>query len=85
MGSVEAVRALLDLHVLIRWFSECPRLPSAHQQVFAAVSPEAPLVMRDISLCGVALLHGSGQISLAMPLREWLDRATSAPLVRLGS
>ena len=39
-------------------------------------------MVSDISLWEVATLHDLGRIRLAMPVREWLDRATAAPLVR---
>jgi PIN domain nuclease of toxin-antitoxin system len=76
------VRALLDTHVLIWWFGDRSRLSPAQQQILASASPEAPLVVSDISLWEVATLHDLGRIRLAMPVREWLDRATAAPLVR---
>ena len=76
------MRALLDTHVLIWWFSDRPRLTPGQQQVLESVSPESPLVVSEISLWEVATLHGHGRIRLAVPLQEWLERATAAPLVR---
>ena len=38
--------------------------------------------MSDISLWEVATLYSLGRIRLAVPLREWLDKATAPPLVR---
>lgn len=76
------MRALLDTHVLIWWFSDRPRLSPGQQQVLESASPESPLVVSEISLWEVATLHGLGRIRLAVPLQEWLERATAAPLVR---
>lgn len=39
-------------------------------------------MVSEISLWEVATLHDLGRIRLAVPLREWLERATAAPLVR---
>ena len=38
--------------------------------------------MSDISLWEVATLHSLGRIRLAVPLREWLDKAAAPPLVQ---
>lgn len=76
------MRALLDTHVLIWWFSDRPRLSPGQQQVLESASPESPLVVSEISLWEVATLHGLGRIRLTVPLQEWLERATAAPLVR---
>lgn len=45
---------------------------------------EAPLLVSDVSLREVATLYDLGRIRLAIPLREWLDKATAPPLVRRG-
>ena len=76
------MRALLDTHVLIWWFSDRLRLSPGQQQVLESASPESPLVVSEISLWEVATLHGLGRIRLTVPLQEWLERATAAPLVR---
>ena len=76
------MKALLDTHVLIWWLNDRGRLSSAQQGVIGSASPETPLLVSDISLWEVATLHGLGRIRLAVPLREWLDKATAPPLVR---
>ena len=70
---------LLDMHVLIWWLNDHRRLSPAQREVVGSVRPEEPL---DISLWEVATLHGLGRIRLALPLREWLDKATAPPLVQ---
>ena len=76
------MKALLDTHVLIWWLNDRERLSTAQLGVVGSVSPETPLLVSDISLWEVATLHGLNRIRLAIPLREWLDKATAPPLVR---
>ena len=76
------MKALLDTHVLIWWLNDRTRLSPAQREVVGAVGPETPLLVSDISLWEVATLHGLGRIRLALPLREWLDKAVAPPLVR---
>jgi len=76
------VKTLLDTHVLIWWLNDRKRLSPAQQEVVASVRPDKPLLISDISLWEVATLHGLGRIRLALPLREWLDKATAPPLVQ---
>ncbi len=74
--------ALLDTHVLIWWLNDRSRLSPGQRGVIDAATPEAPLHVSEISLWEVAMLHGLGRIRLALPLREWLDKAVAPPLVR---
>ena len=76
------MKALLDTHVLIWWLNDRTRLSPAQREVVGLVRPEEPLLVSDISLWEVATLHGLGRIRLALPLREWLDKAVAPPLVR---
>ena len=73
---------LIDTHVLIWWLNDRKRLSSAQREVVGSVRPETPLLVSDISLWEVATLHSLGRIRLAVPLREWLDKAAAPPLVR---
>ena len=77
------MRALLDTHVLLWWFAEGNRLPRVHKRAISAAGPDNPLLVSDISLWEIATLHELGRIRIALPLREWLERATAPPLVRL--
>lgn len=74
--------ALLDTHVLIWWLNDLTRLSPQQREVVEAATPDAPLHVSDISLWEVAMLQSLGRIRLALPLREWLDRAVAPPLVR---
>ena len=74
--------ALLDTHVLLWWVNDPDRLSPAQREVVASVSPSCPVLVSDISLWEIATLHGLGRIRLAVPLREWLEKATAPPLVR---
>ncbi len=76
------MKALLDTHVLIWWLNDGKRLSPAQREVVGSARPDKPLLVSDISLWEVATLHGLGRIRLALPLREWLDKATAPPLVQ---
>ena len=82
MGQPEAMRALLDTHILLWWHGDRGRLSREQQDVIAAAGADSPLEVSDISLWEVAMLYSSGRIRLTIPLREWLDKAIAAPLVR---
>ena len=74
--------ALLDTHVLIWWLSDRMQLSPRQREVVEAATPDAPVFVSDISLWEVAMLASLGRIRLALPLREWLDKAVAPPLVR---
>ena len=74
--------ALLDTHVLIWWLNDTSRLSPRQRRVVRSAHAEAPLLVSDISLWEVAMLHDLGRIQLAIPLREWLEKAVAPPLVR---
>ena len=76
------MKALLDTHVLIWWLNDRRRLSSAQQEVVGSVRSDEPLLVSEISLWEVSTLHGLGRIRLALPLREWLDKAVAPPLVQ---
>ena len=74
--------ALLDTHILVWWLNDPGRLSGEQREVVEAAGPSAPVHVSDISLWEVAMLHGLRRIRLALPLREWLDKAVAPPLVR---
>lgn len=74
--------ALLDTHILIRWFEDSGHLSAAQREIIAAAREGPPLIVSDISLLEIATLHGLGRIRLSIPLRGWLERAVAPPLVR---
>ena len=76
------MRVLLDTHALVWWLDDRDRLSAAQQAVVAAANGNSPLLVSDISLWEVAMLHSLGRIRLAIPLREWLDKAAAPPLVK---
>lgn len=76
------MRALLDTHVLVWWLDDRDRLSAAQQAVVAAATGDSPLLVSDISLWEVAMLHSLRRIRLAIPLREWLEKAAAPPLVK---
>lgn len=76
------MKALLDTHVLLWWHGDRDRLSRDQWKVIAAADAETPLQVSDISLWEIATLHNLGRIRLTIPLREWLEKAVSPPLVR---
>ena len=74
--------ALLDTHVLIWWLNDVSRLSPEQREVIESASADSPLLVSDISLWEIAALCDLGRILLAVPLREWLDKAVAPPLVR---
>ena len=74
--------ALLDTHVLIWWLSDRMQLSLRQREVVEAATPDGPVFVSDISLWEVTMLASLGRIRLALPLREWLDKAVAPPLVR---
>ena len=76
------MKALLDTHVLIWWLTDPDRLSDAQRKVVTAASADSPLLVSDISLWEVATLYDLGRIHIAVPLRQWLEKAVAPPLVR---
>ncbi len=74
--------ALLDTHILIWWLNDASRFSPEQREVVDSASAGSPLLVSDISLWEVATLYDLGRIRLAVPLREWLDKAVAPPLVR---
>lgn len=74
--------ALLDTHVLIWWLNDRMQLSPRQRDAVDAATPDAPVYVSDISLWEVSMLQSLGRIRLALPLREWLDKAVAPPLVR---
>lgn len=75
------MRALLDTHVLIWWSLPDSPLTRNQRRLLAKRPLDNPMVVSDISLWEVAMLAQLGRIQLALPLRDWLERATAPPLV----
>ncbi len=73
---------LLDTHVLLWWLEGSSRLSRRQETAIQSAGEETPLVVSEISLWEIATLHEMGRISLDLPLRDWLEAATAAPLVR---
>jgi PIN domain nuclease of toxin-antitoxin system len=78
---VQAVKFLLDTHVLVKWVNGGIS-STAQRRALRSVSPSAPLGVADITLWEIASLEERGRLKLALPLREWLLAAVAPPLVR---
>ncbi|GIW40880.1 MAG: twitching motility protein PilT [Candidatus Binatia bacterium] len=76
------VKVLLDTHILLWWFGDPKRLSRRQRAVVESAGRDSPLMVSEISLWEIATLVQSGRVSLDLPLREWLERATAPPLVR---
>ena len=74
--------ALFDTHILIWWLNDVSRLSPKQREVVESASADSPLLVSDISLWEISTLYDLGRIQLAVPLREWLDKAVAPPLVR---
>lgn len=81
-GGGTVLRALLDTHVLLYWLDGGARLSGGQREAVASVSEDDPLWVSDISLWEIATFVNLKRIRLAMPLRDWLERAVAPPLVR---
>ena len=77
------MRALLDTHILVRWVAQPDDLSPAQRHAVAAASAARPLLVASVSLWEVATLVNLQRLRLDRPLRDWLERAVAAPLVRL--
>lgn len=75
------MRYLLDTHILIWWFERNSRLAVEQQRAINQASGNSPLLVSDISLWEIATLHSLGRLKFTLPLKQWLDTATAAPLV----
>jgi PIN domain nuclease of toxin-antitoxin system len=76
------VTILLDTHVWWWWVNGDRRLSRGQQRQLRKVSPTNPTLVSDISLWELSTLVSLGRIRLKVPLREWLEQASSEPLVR---
>ena len=74
--------ALLDTHILIWWLNGDGPLSSAQRDILGAADGSSPIRVSDISLWEIATLHSLGRLRLALPLRDWLEKAVAPPLVR---
>jgi len=72
---------LIDTHVLLWWFEQPKKLSLAQRRTLHKASDANALGVSDATLWEVALLLERGRIRLALPIDEWLARATAAPLI----
>ncbi len=75
------MRYLLDTHALVWWIDAPERLTRSMRAAISKTGPQTPLLVSDISLLEIATLAGLGRLAFTLPLRDWLERATAAPLV----
>jgi len=79
------LKLLLDTHILIWWMNGSDQLPAKLRRILRRARHTPPVFVSDISLWETAVLVELGRIELDMPLQEWLERASAAPLVeRVG-
>jgi len=79
------VIALLDTHILLWWHEQPKRLSREQRRMLGRAGDSRSLGVSDMTLLEVAQLVERGRVRLALPVDEWLSRATAAPLVeRLG-
>lgn len=75
------MKALLDTHVILRWFEDPRRLTRGQRRVLDRANATRPLWVSDISIWEIATLHELGRVKLSLPLLDWLEKATAPPLV----
>jgi PIN domain nuclease of toxin-antitoxin system len=75
------VIALLDTHILLWWFERPKRLTTKQRGTLERANDASALGVSDVTLWEIALLLERGRIRLALPLDEWLARATAGPMV----
>lgn len=76
------MRVLLDTHLWWWWITGESGPSAAQKRILVRTSPEAPVLLSDISLWEVATLVSLGRLAVTVPLREWLENAAAPPLVR---
>jgi PIN domain nuclease of toxin-antitoxin system len=76
------VTVLLDTHLWWWWITGEAGPSPGQKRILASISPEEPVLLSDISLWEVTTLVSLGRLALTVPLREWLESAAAAPLVR---
>lgn len=75
--------AVLDTHIVLWWFERSRRLTRGQTRMFARNDADHPFAVADISLWEIATLVEVGRVRLALPVDEWLARATAAPRVEV--
>ncbi len=73
--------ALLDTHILLWWFEDQRKLSALQLRTLRKAGDKASLGVSDVTYWEVALLLERGRVRFALPLDEWLSRATAGPLV----
>ena len=74
------MRLVLDTHILVYWCMEPDRLSPAQKHAVQTIGSENPATVADITLWEIAALHDAGRLELHVPLLQWLNEATAAPL-----
>jgi PIN domain nuclease of toxin-antitoxin system len=77
------VKLLLDTHIWIWWLEGGGRLSPQQRDAIERAGPASPLLLSEISLWEVAMLVSLDRLRLSIPLRDWLERGSAPPLVKL--
>ena len=78
-----SIKYFLDTHILIWWFENGSRLNLKQRSVLEQYEKYKPFGVSDITLAEIGCLVSGGRLQLSVNLKNWLSRATAAPLVRL--
>ncbi|HDY88454.1 MAG TPA: type II toxin-antitoxin system VapC family toxin [bacterium] len=73
---------VLDTHIWIRWVDNPEKLRKKHQQIIKD-NEDKGLVISRISCWEVAKLVENGKLTLNLPVKKWLEGATSYPGIKL--
>ena len=75
--------AVLDTHIALWSYDRSRRLTRNQTRMLAQNDADHPFGVADISLWEIAMLVELGRVRLALPVDEWLARATAAPRVEV--
>ena len=77
-------RVLIDTHVWIGHFAPEAYPMSAHaRSAVSSAQLSGGMLVPDVAAWEIALKAGRGSMRLQLPVREWIDRARSAPGTRM--
>ncbi len=77
-------RVMLDTHVWIGHFApDAYPIGDDAQRAVSAAQQSGGMLVPDVAAWEIALKAGRGSMRLQLPMREWIDRARSAPGTRM--
>jgi PIN domain nuclease of toxin-antitoxin system len=82
--SAPASRVVLDTHAWVGYLApDAYPLNEDASRAVAAAQQAGGMLVPDVAVWEIALKAGRGSMRLQMPVRDWIDRARSAPGTRM--